>query len=383
MKTYDVIIVGGGITGVSTALHLLHRKIERILIFDPNLKQSESMQCAGFVLGGQRDNLTRVAHAHGEEFAKTLWDFGDQGFLDLKNFTLQNKIKFQQGQRVRLITSEHELEEARKASKLFHKLGFKQVRLDENPDRNLFSDSILAVQYDGEKSAVLDVDGFFKVALQSVSNFLVSANCLKAERVNSHWQIMDSNQNVYRSEFIVVSAHLASAHFVPTIASAYVSAADQWSQHEFSGEGFQKFFAPGSFLSLNHGLEWAGRSSEGECRIGGARFLRHLAGFEATKASYEKKIETFLVKYFEERVRNLKLQQASLNFAGLDCVPCDELPIIGPMFGESQKLLAGGYMGSGLSMGFRAGKCLAEIIATGKSETLPRRLFPERLRSLN
>jgi glycine/D-amino acid oxidase-like deaminating enzyme len=68
--------------------------------------------------------------------------------------------------------------------------------------------------------------------------------------------------------------------------------------------------------------------------------------------------------------------------AGLDCRPCDELPIIGPMFGESRILVGTGYMGLGLSWGFLAGKCLANLVAKGKSPMLPSRLTPARLRSL-
>ena len=45
--------------------------------------------------------------------------------------------------------------------------------------------------------------------------------------------------------------------------------------------------------------------------------------------------------------------------------------------------LATGYMGSGLTMGYLAGQCMAELILTGACPKLPRRLWPERLRSLS
>ena len=60
----------------------------------------------------------------------------------------------------------------------------------------------------------------------------------------------------------------------------------------------------------------------------------------------------------------------------------DEGKLIGPMFGQPNILLATGFMGDGLSLGFLAGKCLSELILEGQSTSLPRFLWPERLRSL-
>jgi glycine/D-amino acid oxidase-like deaminating enzyme len=52
------------------------------------------------------------------------------------------------------------------------------------------------------------------------------------------------------------------------------------------------------------------------------------------------------------------------------------------MFGEGRILVATGFMGQGLTQGFFAGRCLAELVAHGAAAALPRRLWPERLRSL-
>jgi glycine/D-amino acid oxidase-like deaminating enzyme len=52
------------------------------------------------------------------------------------------------------------------------------------------------------------------------------------------------------------------------------------------------------------------------------------------------------------------------------------------MYGNGRMLVACGYMGTGLSWGFLAGKCLADLIASGHAKDLARSLWPERLRSL-
>ena len=70
---------------------------------------------------------------------------------------------------------------------------------------------------------------------------------------------------------------------------------------------------------------------------------------------------------------------------GYGCVgvrACDEIPVIGPHFGSGRILISSGYMGNPIPMGLFAGKCLADIIATGSADLLPRDVSPERLRNL-
>jgi glycine/D-amino acid oxidase-like deaminating enzyme len=66
----------------------------------------------------------------------------------------------------------------------------------------------------------------------------------------------------------------------------------------------------------------------------------------------------------------------------LDINPCDEIPIAGPMYGRGRLLVAAGFLGLGLSQGFLAGRCLADLVKDGRCDDLPRQLWPERLRSM-
>jgi glycine/D-amino acid oxidase-like deaminating enzyme len=82
------------------------------------------------------------------------------------------------------------------------------------------------------------------------------------------------------------------------------------------------------------------------------------------------------------RADGVKLSDPVTAAGILDIRACDEIPIIGPMFGDSRVLLASGYMGSGLTLGFAAGLGLADFVAAGKSRIIPSLFHPNRLRSL-
>ena len=66
----------------------------------------------------------------------------------------------------------------------------------------------------------------------------------------------------------------------------------------------------------------------------------------------------------------------------VELFPCDELPVVGPMFGQNRILLATGYMNQGITLGFLAGKEIATLIMSGSTSSLPQTFKPERFRSL-
>jgi glycine/D-amino acid oxidase-like deaminating enzyme len=107
-----------------------------------------------------------------------------------------------------------------------------------------------------------------------------------------------------------------------------------------------------------------------------------LAGIGAEEALVDNKITDFLVTRLKETFLGIKDLKVLKTVAGLDCRPCDELPVVGPLFGNSRILLAGGFMGLGISQGLFAGLGLADLVVTGQSVALPRLIYPERLRSL-
>ena len=110
--------------------------------------------------------------------------------------------------------------------------------------------------------------------------------------------------------------------------------------------------------------------------------MRPLAGVDEKSPKFRKDIQDYLGKRMSSIDNAHSWTTWKEGYCVQEIVPCDELPLMGPMFGDSRILLAAGYMGTGLTLGFQAGKCLAQLISSGSAPSLPRRLWPERLRSL-
>jgi glycine/D-amino acid oxidase-like deaminating enzyme len=142
----------------------------------------------------------------------------------------------------------------------------------------------------------------------------------------------------------------------PRLADSLIPYCDQWHKVNFlnSAEPIKKPY----LLTFQHGNIWIILINDTLALIGGARFVRPLAGVGENKAVINQKQSSFLEGYFKKVLPMLLNPKIDPGHAIIDIRPCDELPIIGPMYGSASTYIATGYMGIGLSLGFFAGKIL-------------------------
>ncbi len=380
---FDLAIIGDGITGLSAALHLLRLGAPRICLIRSGGQVSASSKAAGLISGGCLDNVTRISHRHGLDAAASLWDWTQTAFERLVSFAEEQELPFTQAKRVRWITTEDEMAEAELAVKQFKQIGLpaelmsqpaalRQGYGPQGPCRG--------VQLDGTGAAFIDAQKLLGVLREKTKN-IESLN--RARRLESKGGTIsiETDDGTIEAEAVIIANHLSMAELLPPLREALVAYADQWHEWEIDSTNTSLPVAPGTLFSWRHGHYWGGITGSNRVRLGGARFLRPLAGFEASSAPLESKIEEHLLSAWNEIFPQNRLKNLVRSEAGLDCWPNDELPLVGPMFGEPRILLATGFMGQGMAMGFYAGCCLAELVQ-GLRPPLPRLLWPERHRHL-
>ena len=371
----QVTIVGGGITGLSTAYHLNRLGIDEITIIDDPNDRTTSRVCAGFVLGSMFDNITRIAHAYGLPFASQIYRFSQQAFASIESFCRQHNVPLTTAEHRRLIVSTNEKIEATKAVALFRQGGFAAQLLPVDPQ--LYDkERVYALQDDAIGGGYLDLQQLF-------AKLKVKATRVKARVTaisNNGSCVVDGN--TLTSELIVIAGHHQIVELITDLSEIIIPYSDQWSVFKLTTTS--NFLRRGQIYTANHGHEWAVVADNNTLHLGGARFLRRFAGIGDAKPCIDEKISNYLGQRFADYLPSLRgCLQLVTTTALIGVRPCDELPIIGPMYGNDRLLFACGYLGNGLSWGFQAGKCLAELIANGHSPSLPRQLWPERLRSIS
>ena len=69
----DVLVIGGGITGVSLLHHLGRRGVPAVLVERSHLAAGASGRNAGFLLAGVADNYAHAVLTFGREQARSIW----------------------------------------------------------------------------------------------------------------------------------------------------------------------------------------------------------------------------------------------------------------------------------------------------------------------
>jgi glycine/D-amino acid oxidase-like deaminating enzyme len=376
---YDIAIIGNGITGLSAAYHLMRLGTKKICFFiDKNAKDT-TRQSAGLLTVGLLDNISRITHRHGLQTAQEVWDWSCLAYERLIEFCLSENIPVKTGERRRWIVSQEELKEAQTAVKIFDTLGYNARLETQNTPNGL--GSILATQLESKKASILTTSQLLSKLSDSCSSFSQFGRATSVMSGTEGITIKDAAGNHFTAEAAIIASGLGTNELVPSVAPFLVSYADQW--HTFNVERSLEEIGlvEGSFFSWHHTHYWGGCTNHQQIHLGGARFLRPLAGFEATEANQSESIKQHLRESWNSMFPNHKIVSTLGSGSALDCWPSDELPIIGPIAGEPRILIATGYMGLGLGLGFYAGRCLAELLQ-GLRPPLPRKLWPERFRNL-
>ncbi|MBM4251231.1 MAG: FAD-binding oxidoreductase [Deltaproteobacteria bacterium] len=375
---YDIIILGSGITGLSTVYHLRKAGVQSIALASATDRaQIATSSTPGLLFGTPLDNFTRPSHRHGTDVARDIWQFSSSAFEGVISYCDAHKIPHAKGQRQRFITSDHEVSEAIIATQQLQNIG-RPVQMRTPPIE--CSSTVRAVQDEGLLGAVVEVPDL----LAALESHPYAAMLPKIDRIAADGRgpiaLFTADGRQFTCEIVVLACHLDISRLLPELSEAIVTTAQQWCQIDFDHAVPPAFH--NLIFSWNHGNVWGGFNTPQSARIGGASYLRPNGGMEAEVASVDPQISDHLMEQLTRNFAFLKSPRIMKTTAGLDIRPCDELPIIGPMFGNGRVLVACGYMGHGLSWGFHAGKCLAELMVTGRAMDLPRSFWPERLRSL-
>jgi gamma-glutamylputrescine oxidase len=74
----DVLIIGGGIAGVSLLHHLARRRIDAVLVERHHIAWGASGRNAGFLLAGVASSYAEAIHTYGREKAREVWELTNE-----------------------------------------------------------------------------------------------------------------------------------------------------------------------------------------------------------------------------------------------------------------------------------------------------------------
>lgn len=388
---FDAIVVGAGPLGCFTALALAHAGV-KVAVCDTHARPGDRLRLGLHALWPTpNDPPTRADVAHGREVALYLNAFCTSGvayfhetlapLLSLPASALAN------ARNVRMGVQEFERTELGKAVEL--KLGLSRT---ENPV--VFEEAHRALVLNSDLALAEAVARAFEAMKIHYASGAVEA----IEETSAGCTVRLENGAAWRCEVAVVALGSSTGRVLPAYEKVLLPMTDLMMRFEgelIPNEG--RSALPGGSLPFafrGHSGHVAGviHALEGHkvrCAVSGPRFLLPDAGVacdltrhpmpaglaEKTGAFHAKSVFPYVGELLGATAR---LTPASSSL-GLDCLPCDELPLLGELGRLGKVIGGGGWLGTGLSSGSFAAKILTDLVVKGRSEDLHPRLTPRRL----
>jgi gamma-glutamylputrescine oxidase len=135
-STADVCVVGGGIAGCSTALHLAERGYRVVLLEAERIGSGASGRSGAQAIFGYACGQTKLERELGPSAARTLWDISIEGLGLLRELIARHEIDcdYVAGQMHVAIKPRHEIELRAEVAELHERYGYESVRYLEREE---------------------------------------------------------------------------------------------------------------------------------------------------------------------------------------------------------------------------------------------------------
>jgi Glycine/D-amino acid oxidases (deaminating) len=360
--TCDVVIIGGGVTGICAAYHMLQLGARVAVIEETQLGAGASGRNAGFLLTGPVEHYARAVALLGREKARKLWQFSHRsvtGLVDLiQGLPLDCDLELSGA--LHAAASETEEEELKNSAALLAEDNLEIALLSrEEVQKHLNSPDFFGGILYPHNGGLHPVKFLQELAAYLVDHGVRIFENTPAQEV----EITDFDAAVVHTPKARLEAYLvllATNAYTPRLRNFLENKVLPVRGHIIATEPAQRRLWS-EVVYTNFGYEYFRQLSDGRIVIGGMR--ETVPGGDSLH--YE---EDPLPEVIAELERFLKtrfpppMPAVEYRWAGLMGFSRDGLPIIGAIPGESNLFFAGAYTGHGWGFAYGVAEVTAKIM---------------------
>jgi len=376
-ETADLVIVGGGITGVAAAYAMASRGCRVALVERDVLASGATGRNAGFLLCGVANTYSVAVKSHGRERSRQLWSLSRDNHALLRSLVDQERLDCLYARRgsTTLALSEQEAKALSRSASMLAEDGFRAEFLDDTAVSRAFpGGGFLAGLHhpdDGEIHPVRFVRGLAVAAERKGARFFertpVSKIISGADSVT-----IETPRGRLSAAMLLLAANAWTARLHPYFDGAIVGMRGQM----FATEACPERIIPHP-VYVDFGFEYFRQLTDGRILAGGGR--RASLDTELTNSDQPtEKVQTAIEAFLHSCFPGTGSLRITHRWAGTMGFSCDELPNVGPVPGSVNTYVAAGYHGHGLGYAVIAAKAVTEMMLDGKSPIPGDLLSPRR-----
>lgn len=360
-KRYDVVIVGAGISGLSTAYWLNQEDPSlKIAIVEKNrLGFGASGRNAGFITCGSVEHFNRLISKHGQDEALEIWRFAETNLKLLQEHIVGEKgrsIEFSKRGAYSLAAQDNEFKELKTVAKTMTSLNipvevYSSTEIEKNVGATNFVGGIKYLD-DAETNPLL---------LMELLRSQIRVDLFESTEAHGYLstpestRILKTDNGDFECSMIIYSMNGYSASLHPYFEDKIYATRAQILMMEKAAP-----FMDGPCYA-NFYLDYFRQMPSGALLIGGFRQLE-----KATEVGYSDHVTPVIQNALYEFVKNhlpqLKDKTITHRWGGIMGFSKDGQPLIGSLPSDNQVFFNGGYTGHGLGLAFHTGKRLVDLI---------------------
>lgn len=362
----DVVIVGGGIAGLSTAYWLNKEdpSLKIAIVEKYELGDGATGRNAGFITCGSVEHFNRLIGKHGNLEAEEIWKFSEQNLNLLKEDLIQdqhNLVDFQEKGSFSLASTTTELLELEKSAEIMKSLNINVEVISEKDLQSRLGvrKFVGGIKYLNDASVhPLKLLRLLKQKLLSaVGNPIAifeNTEVCKFESESSS-KIVKTQKAEFECSLVILATNAYSSLLDPFFADKIFATRGQI----LTTEPVPLFMEGPCYA--NFVLDYFRQLPSGELIIGGFRQLQKDAelGFSDQTSDV---IQAALEKFIQEHIPTLTNARITHRWSGVMGFSVDGQPMIGCLPNDNQVFFLGGFTAHGLGLAFHTAKTLVDCI---------------------
>lgn len=360
-KSYDVVILGAGISGLSTAFWLNQEDPSlKIAIVEKNrLGFGASGRNAGFITCGSVEHFGRMMHKHGKDEALQIWRFSEKNLSLLKEHIIQDRsqeIHLNDKGTFSLAATPAEYEELKHNAMLMRENDINIEFIEQNDilKRVGASNFVGGIKYLDDAS--VNPTKLLQLMREKISVDLhEQTECYAIGEADGGTRHVLTDNGTFEAQIVIMCLNGYSPSIHPYFKDKIFPTRGQI----LVMETVPKFMEGPCYA--NFYLDYFRQLETGEMLIGGFRQLE-----KETETGYSDHItdviQNALYSFIQEHLPALKEKKTLYQWGGVMGFSRDGQPLVGSLPEDNQIFFIGGYTGHGLGLAFHGTKCLVDSI---------------------
>lgn len=363
-ETFDIVVIGGGIAGLSSCYWLLKEdpELRVALVEKGQIGSGASGRNAGFITCGSVEHFNRLHEKHGADEALDIWRFSEDNLKFLKEEIIQGNeeaIGFEHKGSFSLASTPEEFKELQNSHDLMRSLDINVEVIQESEIKSRLGAEgfVGGIKYVGDAS----VHPYLllheiKDKCQKFKNFtLLENNEVHSVETVGDNKVIKTNQLTIESPMIVFATNGYSALMNNYFEDKIFPTRGQI----LATEPVPKFMEGPCYA--NFVLDYFRQTPTGEMIIGGFRQLQ-----KDTEIGYadlvSDEIQNALEKFLQKHIPAVRGAKITHRWTGIMGFSVDGQPMVGALPSDPQTYYVGGFTAHGIGLAFHAGKCLTDSV---------------------